>query len=300
MGWLNLENMGPWPYPAQLNYGHACVYVDDSDNVFAAGSGLTNSAGEYYVAKWENSGWQELGAPNARLKANGHITTILKDRSGNLYVAGALRDANGKYFVAKWDGMAWSPVGTGSTAINSNSYISRLAVDASNRLFANSTFSVKFKQYVSMWNDTTWKELGELAPNNLDGRGAIYLIVTDSNTVYAGGLLLMGTSPVVVYGSLPTQTKIPAQKPKLIAIAFPNPTRGTLEITIPLAGSLQGQTASLSLLDIVGRNVFKSVALQVSGNTIRTQLPSSLCDGIYTLNVDVSGAHYMQRITLKR
>jgi hypothetical protein len=291
--------MGSWPYPASPNYGHAYVYVDNNDNIFATGFGLTNSYGEYYIAQWTTNGWQEVGAPNHRLQANWYINTMVKDHQGNLYVAGAMRDANGNFSVAKWDGSDWSPVGTNSTAINSHSYIGRLAVDASNRLYANSTFSGSNKQYVAVWNDTTWKELGA-SPYNLDVRGYIFSIATDSNTVYASGALIMDTLQVAVYGPLPAPTKVQSLLPQLATVVYPNPTQGTFETTIPLATNFYGQPVTISLLDGLGKQVFRSVATPVSGKSIRTQLPADLSRGNYTLCVNVAGTNYVQKITLAR
>jgi hypothetical protein len=92
------------------------------------------------VAKWDGTGWNELGTGAGALHANASIASLCLDDSGNLYAAGWFTDALGHKYVAKWNGTAWNEVGTGSSALNANDVIFSICSDVSGNIYAAGDF----------------------------------------------------------------------------------------------------------------------------------------------------------------
>ena len=164
-----------------------CIATDGSGNVYAGG-GFTDANGNQYVAKWDGTKWSKLGGTvtGTTLNANNYIMSIAIDAIGNLYAAGFFTDANGNKYVAKWDGTYWSELGgTGQgIGLNANGSITSLATDAKGNLYASGGFTDgNGKNYIAMWNGTTWSKLG----GTVTGIGSSFRrIATDvSGNVYA-------------------------------------------------------------------------------------------------------------------
>jgi hypothetical protein len=165
------------------------IIADDSCHVYAAGN-FTNSNGFYYVAKWTDSTWIELGTDSAHaLRANGWIYPIVLDDSGNVYAAGNFTDTSGNYYyIAKWNGTSWTELGTGNNALNANGFIRAMTVDTFNNIYAAGEFTdAAGNHYVAKWNGTTWTELGS-DNGALGANNNINTLTTDNKgNLYAGG-----------------------------------------------------------------------------------------------------------------
>jgi hypothetical protein len=69
-------------------------------NVYTGGY-FTNSSGNFYVAQWNGSSWNELGGLNS-LAANSPILIVSTDLTGNVYAGGYFTNAAAKRYVAKY------------------------------------------------------------------------------------------------------------------------------------------------------------------------------------------------------
>lgn len=162
--------------------------------MYAAGR-FTNTDGQFFVAKWDGNTWSELGKGSNALKANGVITALVCDKSGNIYAAGSFTNDTESHYIAKWDGSSWSELGPGYNFHHSltGSGFTTLAIDKSDRLyaagyFATGTTSPEAYYYLVTWNGTSWESLGSDA-HALQVNGKILNIaVDDIGNVYAAGL----------------------------------------------------------------------------------------------------------------
>jgi len=123
------------------------ITIDANGNIYAAGT-FTDTNGYYYVGKWNDVKWQELGSGSNILSAdtvigsNSGINSIATDASGNIYAAGYFKDAHGNPYVAKWNGSTWSELGSGFTNIFSvASYVWTIATDKIGNIFAAGNFT---------------------------------------------------------------------------------------------------------------------------------------------------------------
>lgn len=127
--------------PASLNAkGDILTLETDYQGNLYAGGEFKNSAGYYYVAKWDGTSWSELGTGANALNADSKIRKIVVDKNNNLYVSGDFF-VGGYTYLAKWDGTSWSHVSTGSNHFQS---ITAMAVNAANNklyMLCNADFS---------------------------------------------------------------------------------------------------------------------------------------------------------------
>ena len=188
-GWFELGTLLQW------GSGPGSIVSDSDGNVYAAGGMIdspTLPSGKCYVAKFDNLThlWSEVGTGSNRLKANGGISGMVMDKTGNIYVGGSFTDSTllflaiGHCYVAKWDGSAWSTLGTGANALNAGGTINTMVMDDSENIYVAGNFRNSLGQsYVAKWNGTSWSELYGLNANLF-----IYSIcVDDSFNVYAAG-----------------------------------------------------------------------------------------------------------------
>jgi hypothetical protein len=102
--------------PASASSLNAAVNAlsTDAAGTLLVGGAFQNAGGVAsadYVAKWDGSRWQALGAQTL----NGAVNAIAA-RGGKVYVGGLFRDAGGNAsadYVAVWDGQRWGPACTG-------------------------------------------------------------------------------------------------------------------------------------------------------------------------------------------
>ncbi len=188
--WFNLRNGSDALNANSIIYS---ICVDDSNNVYAAGSFMdTPSAvyGKTYVAKWNANSlhWDILGTGSNALNANGPINTICADKHGYIYAAGVFTDAPysymGKRYVAKWDGVHWSKLGNGADALNALGPINSICVDDSGFVYeAGNFFNSSGHYYVARWNGLKWAEVGSLRANS----NINTICIDDSYNIYAAG-----------------------------------------------------------------------------------------------------------------
>ncbi len=164
------------------------VAADRNGNVYAGGyftNGPTHLSGNPYIAKWNGTGWIELGGTKTST-INNSIEYIITDAIGSVYAAGNFMDSLNKYYVAKWNGTKWIELG-GTNLSPFNSYIKSLANDNKGNLYAVGAIkNGKGKEYVAKWNGTVWGELGGKDSSTFND--AINTIITDTKgNVYIAG-----------------------------------------------------------------------------------------------------------------
>ncbi|WP_018342831.1 T9SS type A sorting domain-containing protein [Cytophaga aurantiaca] len=103
--------------------------------------------------------WAELGAGNNALKANNTITSIVIDKSDNVYAAGSFTNAAGYYIVSKWNGVSWNELGNMANNINKGNTIPTqmncLAIDSIDNVYVTYAGSATPKMFMK-WNGTSW------------------------------------------------------------------------------------------------------------------------------------------------
>ena len=112
--------------------------------------------------------------------ANGDVSAIAVDGSGNVYVGGGFTfigtvPAN---YIAKWDGSAWSALGSGM-----NGDVYALAVSGTN-LYAGGDFTTAGgvpANNIAKWNGSAWSALGS------GMNGTVYALAVSGTNLYAGG-----------------------------------------------------------------------------------------------------------------
>lgn len=157
---------------------------DKNGNIYASGM-ITNSFGNYYVAKFDGTNWSEVGGVNS-LAANGFVTRICVDTFGNLYAAGQFTNQNGNYYVAKFNGATWSELG-GLNSLAANNGIGAIEADQTGNIYASGNFTnLNNNNYVAIFNGTNWSELG--GNNSLSANDYIGSIVNDAlGNIYVAG-----------------------------------------------------------------------------------------------------------------
>ncbi len=164
--------------------GIYAVLADASGNVYSAGD-FTNSSSKRYVAKWDGTGWSELGGANG-IKASGTIYCMTQDNYGNIYAAGSFQNSSYKSYVAKWDGTSWTELG-GVNSLAANNTIWCLCSDKFGNIYAAGDFkNANSNTYIAKWDGTNWSELG--GANSMKANTSIAKICVDTfNNIYAGG-----------------------------------------------------------------------------------------------------------------
>jgi hypothetical protein len=168
------------------------ITVDASGNVYAAGAftDLIFAYNHYYVAKWSNNTWTEVGLDSIYgLNADSTISSLVTDPQGNIYAAGAFTDSAGYSYVAKWNGTTWTELGTDSNALHANGPINTMIIDTAGNIYVGGWFTDSSGYYyIAKWNGTTWTELSNPATNQVSVLGPINALALDSvGNVYAGG-----------------------------------------------------------------------------------------------------------------
>jgi pimeloyl-ACP methyl ester carboxylesterase len=163
--------------PLNANGDIQAITSFSSKKIYAAGS-FTNSASKYYVAKWNDTLWSELGS----LNANSRINCLTTDTSGNVYAAGFFTNAAGKYYVAKWNGITWTELGISPITFPIYSIIT----DKWNNVYAAGGNN-NSGDYILKWNGTNWSILG-LGTSYLRTGSSISSVVTDTfGNIFVGG-----------------------------------------------------------------------------------------------------------------
>ena len=119
--------------------------------------------------------------------ANGVVSALAVDGSGNLYAGGAFTVIGGvpANYIAKWDGITWSPLGGGAQTT-----VYALAVSGTN-LFVGGAFNSVYRpdtipvagtSRIAQWNGSEWSALGGGAQGNVNA-----LAVSGTNLFVGGG-----------------------------------------------------------------------------------------------------------------
>lgn len=166
-------NNGPWT-ELGVGYFNASIFticLDNQGNLYAAG-GFTNSAGKFFVAKWDGIAWTELG----NLNVDGTISSICADDAGNIYAVG-FTDNNLEAYMAIWNGSSW----TYTPTVN-ELYLYNVITDNNGNVYALGTAQV-YK-----WNGS-WEAMSMSGwPHWTNG-----LLYAQGNLYVAGGALMGGT-----------------------------------------------------------------------------------------------------------
>lgn len=149
--------------------------------VYAGGQFTDSASGQYYVGRhYGAGGWSAAGGATF----NGTISTLTKDKFGNVYAAGGFTNGFGENYVAKFDGSVWTEVSNGTNRLSANNGILSVATDTFGNIYAAGYFTNGSGQrYVAKWNGLQWTEL-----TGMNCNGYIYRLATDAaGNVYAAG-----------------------------------------------------------------------------------------------------------------
>lgn len=154
--------------------------VEANGYIYAGGQFTDSTSGQHYVARYVgNSGWYQTGT-----LFNGTISSLTRDKFGNVYAAGGFTNTFGENYVAQYDGSVWTEVSNGSNRLGANNGILSLATDSAGNLYAAGYFTNGSGQrYVAKWNGLQWAEL-----TGMNCNGYIYRLATDAaGNLYAAG-----------------------------------------------------------------------------------------------------------------
>jgi hypothetical protein len=138
---------------------------------------------------FSDANWVSLntGLPGA----DGRVSAIAVDDSGNVYVSGEFTfigtvPAIG---IAKWDGSAWSALGQGVSTGTFRGYVYALAASGTN-LYAGGQFTTAggvAANYIAKWDGSTWSALGQGMSAGLYRYGYVLTLAVSGTNLYAGG-----------------------------------------------------------------------------------------------------------------
>ncbi|HWB04295.1 MAG TPA: hypothetical protein VG796_14800 [Verrucomicrobiales bacterium] len=167
--------------PGATDYSVTAAVVDDSGNLYVAGSTLYGSRSN--IAKWDGSKWSPMGPV---LDGRVHALTV---SGGDLYAGGDFRTVGGITVngIAKWDGSVWSGLAGGmdrENPIHEEPVVLALAVSGRD-LYAGGFFGTAGgtrANHIAKWDGTQWSALGSGVHD--DQVEALAILGTD---LYVGG-----------------------------------------------------------------------------------------------------------------
>lgn len=164
------------------------ICTDKGGNLYAAGEFSQDSAGRYFVTRWDGQNWSKVGNLWDDLQVDNTIRTMCTDGQGNLYIAGSFGNVKSHNYVAWWNGQKWQELNNDSSNLFANDHIYSICTDQAGNLYAAGYFKNDSGYcYVARWNGKKWEELG--AGNNaLRANYLIWTLCTDpAGNVYAAG-----------------------------------------------------------------------------------------------------------------
>ncbi|CAF4576832.1 unnamed protein product [Rotaria sp. Silwood1] len=168
------------------------MFPEASGNVYVSGA-FTNSNGKFYVAKWNGTGWSELGGSNS-LAANNSIGAICSDPAGNIYAGGNFTNSNGKRYIAKWNSSTWSELG-GNNSLAANDYIQSMNCDVTGNVYVTGAFTNSSgKCYMAKWSGNTWIELSLTNSSMFTTSPLSYISFDSQGNVYTSGFFIDGAN----------------------------------------------------------------------------------------------------------
>ncbi len=173
------------------------VFDDGAGPALYAGGSFLQAGGApaSFIAKWDGSGWHQVGGGMSGTAVNVYALTVFDDGAGPaLYAAGIFERAGGVTVnsIAKWDGTQWSDLAGG---INDHGYPDLLALAVFDdgtgpALYAGGRFITiggVMSRNIARWDGAQWSALGT---GTADGDGVHALAVFDDGTgpaLYAAG-----------------------------------------------------------------------------------------------------------------
>jgi hypothetical protein len=158
---------------------------DAQNNIYATGE-FPDSAGNYFVAKWNGQTWSKLGTGANALNANSWILYMANDTAGNIYLSGAFTNSASQSYIAKWNGQTWSSINVTIPGYTFNG--NNIAVDKMGNLYVSVNLNNAPPTYeVAKWNGQSWSLLGSNSAL-LNANNTINAIASDtSGNIYVGG-----------------------------------------------------------------------------------------------------------------
>jgi hypothetical protein len=146
--------------------------------LYAAGDVLTPD-GPGSVFRLQGSEWQLLGGGT-----DGVVTALMVDQNGSLIAGGAFQTAGGVAAtnVARFDGTSWQPLGAGLAG----QVLALAAYDGKIAATGQRGFGDTTSQLVSLWDGSTWTEIGE-ALQDPNTNPAIYALVPAGRSLFVTG-----------------------------------------------------------------------------------------------------------------
>lgn len=170
---------------------------DDGGALIAGGHFDFNDDGTGSIARWNGSGWDELGGGLRQPIGAGYVETIV-NVAGQLFVAGRFIRAGAveTVDVAAWDGTSWSaldgglPKTTFGIGLENVNVADAVAADGS--VYFGGQFSRAGRVTalgVARWDGTMWRALQEPDPSFIGGvNGAVYALGAYGDCgLYVGG-----------------------------------------------------------------------------------------------------------------
>ncbi|MDB5281917.1 MAG: hypothetical protein JWO06_992 [Bacteroidota bacterium] len=149
----NWTEPGASTTPLHVDSSILVLAHDNAGNIYAGGQ-FADSTGKKYIAKFNGSGWSNLG----NLNVNANILSIATDAAGNVYAGGVFTDGASKTYVAKWDGNTWSDLGN-SASVLGYGYLASVATDPAGNVYAAGYLRDNFGFFVAKWNGISWAKL---------------------------------------------------------------------------------------------------------------------------------------------
>lgn len=269
-----------------VNDNVRALATDSNGNLYAGGY-FTDAGGgaANHVAKWNGSAWSPLGSGTGDT-----VLALALDGRGNLYAAGTFTAAGGGAAanVAKWNGSTWAALGTGLAGGVVFSYARTLSLDGQGNLYAGGGYTTAggvTVNNVARWNGASWAALGT------GTNGTVYAAQAAGGGCYVGGTFTaVGDNSQLMtrvgYFAATVTATGRAQAPLPLEI-FPNPAHTAVAVQLP--GGPRAGTATLTLVDALGRTV-RTLPLPLPATATTVTVPlAGLVPGRYLLRVQTAG-----------
>ena len=185
----NWHPMGNGMFDNNLKTGIVTsLAIDRYGFVYAGGMFTTDYGGPAnYIARWDGSQWNGLGAGISGEIYDTGVTTLATDNRGNLFVGGHFLTAGGMSIsnLARWNGDNWSVVGGDGTAISYTDSVFTILADGGNLYVGGKLTSAGGIPVtgIAMWNGAEWKNLAD----GVSGGNVQVLAIDRDGKLFAGG-----------------------------------------------------------------------------------------------------------------
>ncbi|MDI9366514.1 MAG: hypothetical protein QM541_16275, partial [Flavobacterium sp.] len=168
---------------------HISMVIDASSNLYVAYQDLTASlAPRLFVQKYDSlaGSWGYVATTVATgISAGGALyNSMVRDASGNLYVAYKDENKSGKLTVQKYNGTSWSVLGSTGISAGTATYNS-IGIDGTGNVYvAYSDGSKSDKLTVQKWDGTSWSVVGGTTGISAGGTTYNSMVVDASGILY--------------------------------------------------------------------------------------------------------------------